>query len=81
MVMTGYILAEDDAKTLKYREVMDRSEKLMDGHKMDYFVFELSFFGWLFLSVLTLGIGLIWTLPYIEVATIMYYEELKKITK
>lgn len=81
MVMTGYILAEDDAKTLKYREVMDRSEKLMDGHKMDYFVFELSFFGWLFLSVITLGIGLIWTLPYIEVATIMYYEELKKITK
>lgn len=81
MVMTGYILAEDDAKTLKYREVMDRSEKLMDGHKMDYFVFELSFFGWLFLSVLTLGIGLIWTLPYVEVATIMYYEELKKITK
>lgn len=81
MVMTGYILAEDDAKTLKYREVMDRSEKLIDGHKMDYFVFELSFFGWILLSVVTLGIGLIWTLPYIEVATIMYYEELKKLSK
>mgnify|MGYP003306910782 CR=1 FL=1 len=81
MAMIDYILAEDDANKLSYREVMDRSEKLMNGHKMDFFVFELSFMGWILLSLVPFGIALIWVLPYVEVATIMYYEELKKLDK
>ena len=81
MAMIDYILAEDDANKLSYREVMDRSEKLMNGHKMDFFVFELSFIGWILLSLVTFGIALIWVLPYVEVATVMYYEELKKLDK
>ena len=79
MIMIEYIMAEDDANTMTCKEVMERSEKLMDGHKMEYFKFELSFIGWALISVFTLGIGLIWTIPYIEVATIMFYEELKKL--
>lgn len=81
MAMVNYILADEECGKLSWREVMDRSEKLMNGHKMDLFVFELSFIGWALLSIVTLGIGLIWFMPYVEVATIMYYEELKKIAK
>lgn len=73
-----FILADDGAEKLSCKEVMKRSEELMNGHKMDYFVFGLSFIGWMFLIVVTLGIATIWVAPYIEVATIMFYEELKK---
>ncbi len=79
MVMVNMILAEDGADKLKHSEVTDRSKKLMNGHKMEYFVFGLSFMGWILLSIVTLGIGLIWTLPYMTVAEIMYFEELKKL--
>ena len=81
MIMATYILAEDDADLMSSKEIMKRSEELMDGYKMDYFVFELSFLGWMLLSCLTLGIALIWAFPYMTTATIMYYEELKKAAK
>lgn len=81
MIMATYILAEDDADLMSSKEIMKRSEELMDGYKMDYFVFELSFLGWMLLSCLTLGIALIWAFPYMTTATIMYYEELKKVAK
>ncbi len=81
MAMTGYILCDDEYDKLKHSEVTNLSKKLMNGHKWDFFVFEMSFFGWILLSVFTLGIALIWVLPYMEVANIMYYEELKKLVK
>ena len=48
---------------------------------MDYFVFELSFFGWILLGLVTFGIAYIWVVPYMEVDNVMYYEELKKLKK
>ena len=60
---------------------LKRSAKLMDGHKWDYFVFCLSFIGWYLLCGITFGIACIWVFPYITVAEIDYYEELKKLEK
>ena len=51
----------------------------MKGYKADYFVFMLSFLGWILLGVLTLGILYIWLYPYMETAKILYYEKLKEI--
>lgn len=79
MAMVNYILADDLPENTTWKDVLDKSKEMMEGHKMDYFVFELSFFGWFLLSGLTFGIALIWVLPYVEIATVMYYEELKKI--
>ena len=45
----------------------------MNGHKWELFIMGLSFLGWLILSVLTFGIGLLWLLPYIQVTLRIYY--------
>jgi uncharacterized membrane protein len=37
----------------------------------------LSFIGWFVLSVLTLGIGLLWLIPYAQTATAAFYEDVK----
>ena len=70
-----------DEPDLEPMAVIRRSKELMDGHKWNYVVFELSFIGWELLCVLTLGILSIWIVPYYTTAKVMYYEELKKISK
>ena len=50
----------------------------MKGYKWDYFVFSLSFIGWYFLCVLTLGILFIWLIPYCNTAFAIYYEKLQQ---
>ena len=47
------------------------------GYKMDLFVLDLSFFGWSFLCVLTMGILSIWIHPYIQQTDIGYFQQIK----
>jgi len=42
--MTSYILA--DHPEMKPRDALEASSVMMDGHKMDLFVLDLSFIGW-----------------------------------
>jgi len=49
---------------------------LMDGHKWDLFVLDLSFIGWILLCLLTCGIGFIFLAPYMEMAHVEFYREL-----
>ena len=63
--MVPYILAENP--DMSATEVITKSREMMDGNKWDAFLLDLSFIGWIFLGVLTLGLGLIfWTNPYIQ---------------
>ena len=78
MVFYLYADLHTEGESKSPMEYLSESKKLMDGYKMDYFVFILSFIGWGFLSVLTLGIGFIYTIPYISIAETLYYDELKK---
>ena len=57
------------------------SREMMKGYKWDYFVFCLSFIGWILLIPLTFGIILIWLYPYMLVAKTIYYDKLKNIKK
>lgn len=50
---------------------------MMKGHKWDLFVLELSFIGWIILSILTLGILTLWVGPYIAITEINFYDEVK----
>ena len=75
--MAFLIYAED--QSLNAMDYLDKSKEMMKGYKWDYFVFGLSFIGWILLSIITLGIGLIWILPYITIAEVVYYDELKKL--
>lgn len=77
--MVNYILADTLDEKVKFNEVINQSKELMKEHLWDYFVFGLSFIGWILLTIVTCGIAIIWVYPYITVANIMYYEELKKI--
>jgi uncharacterized membrane protein len=73
--MTFYILA--DNKTLRPLEAIKLSKKMMKGFKRKLFLLHLRFFGWLILSVLTLGIGFLWLVPYIQISVARFYEDLK----
>lgn len=62
--MVPYIVSEDP--TISGKEARARSTQMMEGSKWAAFVLDLSFFGWLFLGALTLGIlNLVFTNPYI----------------
>ncbi len=73
---TFYILAEDP--TISSEAAINKSMAMMDGHKMDYFVLMLSFIGWALLSILTLGIGFLFLMPYIQVTSANFYLNLKE---
>lgn len=70
--MTPFIMA--DHPELTAREAMDQSQILMDGHKADLFVLELTFLGWGLLCALTLGIGFLWLNPYINATYAVFYQ-------
>ena len=76
--MAPFIMAENPNMTA--REALRASEELMDGHKMDLFILELSFIGWGLLSALTLGIGSLWLNPYIQAAHAAFYRNLSYVT-
>lgn len=62
-----------DQPNLRVTEAMRKSMRLMKGNKMRYFLLELSFIGWILLGLLTLGIGLLWILPYITQTNTQFY--------
>ncbi len=72
--MTTYILAENP--TLSPRDALRQSKDLMYGHRWRFFCMRLSFIGWILLGCLTLGIGLLWVLPYVQAATADFYREI-----
>ena len=72
--MTPFILAEHPLMTAK--EAIKESKELMNGHKIDLFLLDLSFFGWMILSVLTLGIGRFFLNPYMNAARAAFYKDI-----
>ncbi len=69
--MAPYLMAE--YPDMGITEAIERSKELMDGHKMDLFLLHLSFIGWVFLCMFTLGIGLLWVNPYMNVSEAEFY--------
>jgi uncharacterized membrane protein len=74
--MTSYILK--DYPELKNNEAIELSMAMMKGHKFDYFYLTLTFIGWILLSILTLGIGLLWLSPYISTTSACFYQYVKE---
>lgn len=73
---TFYILAEDNSKSVM--ECLKESRNMMKGHKFEMFILMLSFIGWILLSVVTLGIALLWVKPYMSTTYCNYYNELRR---
>lgn len=57
---------------------MGASLDMMKGNVLKLFVLNLSFIGWYILSIFTLGIGLLWLVPYVGVTNCNFYRELLK---
>lgn len=74
-VLSDFIAYDNPEMTGK--EAVEKSAKLMNGNRGRYVLLMLSFMGWLILCIFTLGIGYLWLLSYIQVATVCFYEELK----
>lgn len=73
--MTPFIMA--DHPELTASEAINRSKELMEGHKMDLFILELTFFGWMLLCGLTANLGYIALNPYINAAYAAFYREIQ----
>lgn len=73
--LTPFIMV--DNPEIKNNEAIELSMKMMDGYKMKLFLLQLGFIGWMILSILTLGIGLLWLIPYIQTSTAAFYEDVK----
>lgn len=76
--MTPYIMKDlyDSGKTPTATEAITKSRELMDGHKTDLFVLDLSFLGWAILGIVTAGIGFIWITPYYRQTKANFYRKL-----
>lgn len=57
-----------------WKACIDASRQMMDGHKWEKFVLDLSFLGWIIVGSLCLGVGTLWVTPYMEAANAQFYE-------
>jgi uncharacterized membrane protein len=73
--MTPYILL--DKPELSATEAITESRNMMNGHKMELFLLDLSFIGWILLSMLTCGILFFYVAPYMQAARAEFYRTLK----
>ncbi len=73
--MTPYIMAEKP--DMGINDAITRSRQIMKGHKWQLFLLDLSFIGWMLLSILTLGIALVYVWPYYNAAKAAFYKEIK----
>ena len=75
--LVPYILKDNPELTAK--EVLARSTEMMAGNRWQAFKLDLSFIGWILLTVLTLGIaGIFWTNPYMQNTNAALYLSLKE---
>ena len=74
--MTMYIM--QDHPELSGNDAITKSRQMMDGHKFDLFILDLSFIGWYLLGALTFGILIVFYVePYRQVTRTNFYEQLR----
>jgi uncharacterized membrane protein len=66
-----------DDPNIRTFEAIRKSTELMKGYKWKYFALGLSFIGWSLLSVLTIGIGMLWVSAYYNTSRTIFYNELR----
>lgn len=72
-----YVLAENPE--ISGTEAIGKSQDMMRGHKMEYFVLQLSFIGWHLLAILTFGLLYIWLIPYMSATNANFYQSIKPV--
>jgi uncharacterized membrane protein len=75
-----FYLMADDPK-LDAAAAQKKSIAMMDGHKAELFVLQLSFIPWFLLVGVTFGLAAIYVGPYVQATLANYFNYLKKATK
>lgn len=76
--LVSYLLADEKYKDLSHMELLKKSEEMMNTHKMDLFVLQLSYIGWHILAIFTLGLLEIWIIPYQKTAEVKFLNDIKE---
>lgn len=77
--MVPFILAENPS--LKARDAITLSRKMMNGHKWECFILGASFWGWDILGIITLGLTKVFFSNSYKICTYTeYYTELRKLS-
>ena len=58
----------------QWRECLERSTLLMEGHRWELFCLHVSFIGWFIVGALCCGVGILWVVPYRNAAVANFYE-------
>ena len=79
--MTPFILAEHPNLTAS--QAIELSQQMMEGHKMDLFLLNLSFIGWEILAGFSftgirLNLGYLFLNPYTAAARAAFYRQLQE---
>ena len=72
-----YMIAAENPE-MSSKDIVEKSKELMQNHRLELFCLEFSFIGWAILAVLSLGIGMLWLAPYMQIAKISFYKNLIK---
>ncbi|MDF2472433.1 MAG: hypothetical protein K0R21_215 [Anaerocolumna sp.] len=72
--MAFYIMEEDPS--IGILDAISQSKELMRGNKYRLFCLSFSFIGWILLSVITFGIGMLWLVPYMNASFAAFYLEI-----
>lgn len=75
LALVFYVIA--DEPEISPIDALKRSKELMYGYKWKYFRLSLRIIGLVLLSLLTLGIALLWVLPVAQVALARFYDDVK----
>ena len=70
-----------DNEDMPLGDIFRLSMDMMDGHKTDYLLLCLSFVGWIFLGIFTMGILYLWLIPYMGVSMVNFYDKIKRDVK
>lgn len=73
----SYYLLLDFPKS-STKQLLSYSIRIMKGHKWKYFYLQISFFPLLTLSLLTLGIGNLWLVPYMNMTCTLFFLDIMK---
>ncbi len=74
--MVPFIVAENP--DIRPREAITLSRRMMNGHKWECFVLDLTFVGWYILGTFTFGlVTVLWVAPYSVATFAEYYTELR----
>lgn len=74
-----FIIREDNK--IDAYQAIEKSKRMMYGHKWNYFLLMLTFIPWTVLSIFTFFIGYLFLMPYIYVTMARFYIHLKNHTE